>query len=73
MGKVKEVKAYYIRLTGAPYTEAVLSATGLSPPEATTPVSAPDKGTGIRPGVGPRALYCSSTLLLACVVKVNYE
>ncbi len=40
---------------------------------ATNPVNAPDQGTGIRSGVGPWALYCGSPLLLACVVKVNYE
>ncbi len=38
-----------------------------------TPVSAPEQGTGKRSGVGPRALYCGSPLILACVLKVNYE
>ncbi len=58
---------------GAPYTEAVPSPTGLIPPVATTPVSAPDQGTGKRSGVGPQVPYCSSPLLLACVVTMNYK
>ncbi len=58
---------------GAPYTEAVPSATGPNPPEVTTPVSAPDQGTDIRSGVGPRMPNCGSPLLLTCVVKVNYK
>ncbi len=58
---------------GTPYTEAVPWATGLNPPVATTPVSAPDQSTGTRSGVGPRVPYCGSPLLPACVVEVNYE
>ncbi len=50
---------------------SVPSAMGLIPPVATTPVSAPVQGTGIRSGVGPRAPYCGSPLLLACVVKLT--
>ncbi len=58
---------------GAPHIEAGPLARDSNPPVATTPVSAPEQGTGTRSGVGLWASCCSSPLLLACVVKVNYQ